>query len=83
MADRVGSLSPGTSADAIVADPAARNFAPRDDWPDQLVLNGRPGKLTDVFVAGRGLERSGRLCCLDTAVAAQEAEDAAARRAPR
>lgn len=79
MADTVGSLSPGKRADVIVIDPAALNFAPRFDWINQIVFNGRPENVRAVFVDGRPLKLNGRLVDIDTDGVVREAESAAAR----
>ncbi|MFI1285635.1 amidohydrolase family protein [Streptomyces sp. NPDC020858] len=79
MADTVGSLTPGKCADVIVIDPAALNFAPRFDWINQIVLNGRPENVRTVFVHGRPLKLDGRLVDVDPARVVHEAEAAAAR----
>ncbi|MER5761867.1 amidohydrolase family protein [Streptomyces sp. NPDC002082] len=79
MADTVGSLSPGKRADVIVIDPAALNFAPRFDWINQIVFNGRPENVRAVFVDGRPLKLDGRLVDIDTARVVREAESAATR----
>ncbi|MFE4265124.1 amidohydrolase family protein [Streptomyces sp. NPDC056883] len=79
MADTVGSLSPGKRADVIVIDPAALNFAPRFDWINQIVFNGRPENVRAVFVDGRPLKLNGRLVDVDTDRVVREAESAAAR----
>lgn len=79
MADTVGSLTPGKCADVIVIDPAALNFAPRFDWINQIVLNGRPENVHAVFVNGRPLKLNGRLVDVDPGRVVHEAEAAAAR----
>lgn len=79
MADRVGSLTPGKCADVIVIDPAALNFAPRFDWVNQVVFNGRPENVHAVFVGGRPLKLGGRLVDVEPGRVVREAEAAAAR----
>lgn len=79
MADTVGSLNPGKRADVIVIDPAALNFAPRFDWINQIVFNGRPENVRAVFVDGRPLKLDGRLVDIDTDRVVREAEYAAGR----
>ncbi|MCJ0871990.1 amidohydrolase family protein [Streptomyces sp. AP-93] len=79
MAHTVGSLTPGKRADVIVIDPAALNFAPRFDWINQIVFNGRPENVRAVFVDGRPLKLGGRLVGIDTDRVVREAESAATR----
>ncbi|MGR4878149.1 amidohydrolase family protein [Streptomyces sp. LARHCF249] len=79
MADTIGSLTPGKCADVIVIDPAALNFAPRFDWINQIVLNGRPENVHAVFVNGRPLKLDGRLVDVDPGRVVREAEAAASR----
>lgn len=79
MADKVGSLTPGKLADVIVIDPATLNFAPRFDWVNQIVFNGRPENVHAVFVNGRPLKLDGRLVDVDPDRIVREAEAAATR----
>ncbi|MER5871418.1 amidohydrolase family protein [Streptomyces sp. NPDC002044] len=79
MADEIGSLTPGKRADVIVIDPAALNFAPRFDWVNQVVFNGRPENVHAVFVDGRPLKLDGRLVDVEPGRVVREAEAAAAR----
>lgn len=79
MGDTVGSLTPGKRADVIVINPAALNFAPRFDWINQIVFNGRPENVRAVFVDGRPLKLEGRLVDIDTERVVREAESAATR----
>ncbi|MFF4601702.1 amidohydrolase family protein [Streptomyces sp. NPDC001339] len=79
MADRIGSLTPGKRADVVVLDPGTLNFAPRFDWTSQIVLNGQPPNVTDVFVDGRPLKSGGELPHVDVERVIHEAERAAAR----
>ena len=67
LADTVGSLTPGKQADLIVLDPAWPGFAPRWDWPSQLVFSAQPQMVEAVYVGGRALMRDGRLVGVDTA----------------
>ncbi|MEV0370387.1 amidohydrolase family protein [Streptomyces sp. NPDC050636] len=78
MADRIGSLTPGKRADVIVLDPGTLNFAPRFDWTSQIVLNGQPPNVSDVFVDGHVRKSRGELVHVDTARVVREAERAAA-----
>ncbi|MFE0378022.1 amidohydrolase family protein [Streptomyces inhibens] len=79
MADRVGSLTPGKRADVVVLDPGTLNFAPRFDWTGQIVFNGQPSNVSEVFVDGRLRKARGELVEVDTARVVREAERAAAR----
>ncbi|REK91778.1 5-methylthioadenosine deaminase [Streptomyces inhibens] len=79
MADRVGSLTPGKRADVVVLDPGTLNFAPRFDWTGQIVFNGQPSNVSEVFVDGRLRKSRGELVEVDTARVVREAERAAAR----
>ncbi|GAA2231989.1 amidohydrolase family protein [Streptomyces nogalater] len=79
MADQVGSLTPGKRADVVVLDPGTLNFAPRFDWVGQIVLNGQPGNVSQVYVDGRARKLRGKLVDVDTAEVVREAERAAAR----
>lgn len=63
--DRIGSLTPGKQADAIVIDPKALNFAPQLEQINQIVFNGQPDNVTWVFVAGRPLKARGKLVGVD------------------
>ncbi|WP_275307802.1 amidohydrolase family protein [Streptomyces yunnanensis] len=78
MADRVGSLTPGKRADVVVLDPGTLNFAPRFDWTSQIVLNGQPPNVSEVFVDGHLRKARGELLHVDTARVVREAELAAA-----
>ncbi|WP_433697270.1 amidohydrolase family protein [Nocardiopsis sp. CA-288880] len=78
-ADRLGSLTPGKRADVVVLEPRALNFAPRGDWPAQLVLNGRPDNVTDVYVDGIPRKSGGRLTGVDVPRLVADAEAAADR----
>ncbi|MFD9882705.1 amidohydrolase family protein [Streptomyces alboflavus] len=79
MADQVGSLTPGKRADVLVLDPGTLNFAPRFDWTSQIVLNGQPLNITDVYVDGRLRKTGGELVGVDTEKVVLAAEEAAAR----
>ncbi|MEU9121397.1 amidohydrolase family protein [Streptomyces sp. NPDC048506] len=78
MADRIGSLTPGKRADVVVLDPGTLNFAPRFDWTSQIVLNGQPPNVSEVFVDGHLRVSGGELLHVDTARVVREAERAAA-----
>ncbi|MET9604244.1 amidohydrolase family protein [Streptomyces sp. NPDC006512] len=79
MAGEIGSLTPGKRADVVVIEPAALNFAPRFDWVNQIVFNGRPENVDSVYVDGRALKSGGRLVGADPDRVVREAESAAAR----
>lgn len=79
MAEKIGSLTPGKRADVIVINPATLNFAPRFDWINQIVFNGRPENVHSVFVDGRPLKLDGRLVGVDPERVVREAEAAADR----
>ncbi|MEU9503600.1 amidohydrolase family protein [Streptomyces sp. NPDC048196] len=79
LADRVGSLTPGKRADVVVLDPGTLNFAPRFDWTSQIVLNGQPPNVSEVFVDGHLRKHRGRLIHVDPTHVVHEAERAAAR----
>ncbi|MEU7583527.1 amidohydrolase family protein [Streptomyces sp. NPDC041068] len=78
MADQVGSLTPGKRADVLVLDPGTLNFAPRFDWTSQIVLNGQPPNITDVYVDGRLRKTGGELVGVDPEKVVHAAERAAA-----
>ncbi|MGW0733068.1 amidohydrolase family protein [Streptomyces sp. NPDC002851] len=78
MADQVGSLSPGKRADVLILDPGTLNFAPRFDWTSQIVLNGQPLNVTDVYVDGRLRKTGGELVGVNTEAVVHAAERAAA-----
>ena len=67
LADIVGSLTPGKQADLIVLDPSWPGFAPRWDWPSQLVFGSGPQMVEAVYVGGRALMRGGNLVGVDAA----------------
>lgn len=77
MDDRVGSLTPGKRADAIVLDPGTLNFAPRIDWTSQIVLNGQPPNVSDVYIDGHRRKADGTLTGVDVERVVREAESAA------
>ena len=73
----IGSLTPGKRADLLVLDAAWMNFAPRWDWPSQLVFGGQPRMVRDALVGGEPLKRNGELVGADVAQAVADAEEAA------
>ncbi|RCG19428.1 5-methylthioadenosine deaminase [Streptomyces reniochalinae] len=77
MADQVGSLTPGKRADLLILAPGTLNFAPRIDWTSQLVLNGQPPNVTDIYVDGRLRKTRGTLVGVDEAEVVHQAELAA------
>lgn len=79
MQDVIGSLSPGKRADLIVIDPRAPNFAPRWNWLNQLVFNGRPENVEYVFVNGRVRKAEGRVLDVSAADLGREVDATAQR----
>lgn len=57
----IGSLTPGKKADLQVIDTQALNFAPKVDWPSQLVFNTQPVNVRWVFVNGVALKKDGKV----------------------
>ncbi|MFS8097960.1 amidohydrolase family protein [Lentzea alba] len=57
----IGSLTPGKKADLQVIDTQALNFAPKVDWPSQLVFNTQPVNVQWVFVNGVALKKNGKV----------------------
>jgi len=70
----IGSLTPGKRADLIVIDPEAANFAPKVDWPSQIVFNGQPRNVETVIVGGRLLKARGKVLGISEAVLVEQAE---------
>lgn len=79
LEQEIGSLTPGKKADVIIVNPSAVNFAPRWDWPSQIVFNGQPANVDYVFVAGRMLKEKGRLLGVSEQDVIAAAEQAATR----
>ncbi|MFT3770418.1 MAG: amidohydrolase family protein [Minicystis sp.] len=79
MQDRVGSLTPGKQADLIIINPSRANFAPRIDWPGQIIFNGRPENVEWVLVAGKALKKNGKLHGASEAEIVEAAEQVAVR----
>jgi len=79
MQDVMGSLSPGKKADLLIIDPRAPNFAPRWNWLNQLVFNGRPENVEYVFVNGRVRKAEGRVLDVSAVELGQEVDAAAQR----
>ncbi|MFC5112023.1 amidohydrolase family protein [Kibdelosporangium philippinense] len=57
----IGSLTPGKKADLQVIDTQALNFAPKVDWPSQVVFNTQPVNVQWVFVNGVPLKKEGKV----------------------
>jgi 5-methylthioadenosine/S-adenosylhomocysteine deaminase len=79
MSDRIGSLTVGKKADAIILDPGAVKFAPTFDAVSQIVLTAQPQNVEWVFVDGRALKRRGKLVGVDQDAIARNAQAAANR----
>ena len=82
MESQIGSLTPGKQADVIVIDPRTLNFAPQVAPVNQLITNGQPHNVKDVFVAGRLLKQNGTLVGVNVRTLIQNAQTAADRIAP-
>jgi 5-methylthioadenosine/S-adenosylhomocysteine deaminase len=82
MADQIGSLTPGKQADVIVIDPRTLNFAPAVSLVNQLITNGQPHNVKDVFVAGKQLKANGTLVGVNVTKVMRDAQTAADRIAP-
>jgi cytosine/adenosine deaminase-related metal-dependent hydrolase len=65
LGDKVGSLTPGKSADLILVPRQALNLAPMGDPVASLVLGGHAGNVEAVLVAGRAVKWGGRMLCCD------------------
>ena len=76
---RVGSLTPGKQADLIILNPETVNFAPRWDWPSQIVFNGQPQNVQWVFVSGQALKKDGKLVGANTSAIMKAAQQASTR----
>jgi 5-methylthioadenosine/S-adenosylhomocysteine deaminase len=79
LQDRIGSLTPGKQADLLVINPSRPNFAPRINWPGQIIFNGRPENVEWVFVAGKALKKHRKLHDVDEAEIVEAAEQVAVR----
>ena len=82
MESQIGSLTPGKQADVIVIDPRTINFAPSLSLVNQLITNGQPQNVKDVFVAGRPLKSNGELVGVNVKKVIKNAQSAADRIAP-
>jgi 5-methylthioadenosine/S-adenosylhomocysteine deaminase len=65
LADRVGSLEPGKSADLVAIDLSDLASQPVYDPASQIVYSASREQVTDVWVAGRRLVDTARLATLD------------------
>ena len=65
LLDRIGTLTPGKSADIILIDRHALNLAPMGDPVGALVLGGHAGNVVGVLVAGNAIKWNGRLLAAD------------------
>jgi cytosine/adenosine deaminase-related metal-dependent hydrolase len=65
LADRIGSITPGKSADLLLLPRSALNLAPLADPINALVLGGHAGNVEGVLVAGRAVKWNGRLTGAD------------------
>jgi hypothetical protein len=79
MQDVIGSLSPGKKADLLIIDSRAPNFAPRWNWLNQIVFNGRPENVEYVFVNGKVRKAEGRVLDMSAVDLGQEVDAAAQR----
>lgn len=74
MEDRIGSLTPGKSADLLILNPQKVHFAPLWDWLSQVVLNGRPSDVEYVFASGKALKVEGEVLNMSEAELVEEAQ---------
>ena len=65
LADRIGSLEPGKAADVVAIDMSDVATQPVHDVVSQVVYAASRAQVSDVWVAGRRLLRSGQLMTLD------------------
>jgi cytosine/adenosine deaminase-related metal-dependent hydrolase len=65
LGNRIGSISPGKSADLIFVPRDALNLAPLGDPMGALVLAGHAGNVDGAMVAGRVVKWNGRLTAND------------------
>jgi cytosine/adenosine deaminase-related metal-dependent hydrolase len=65
LGDKVGTLSPGKSADLILVPRHALNLAPMGDPVASLVLGGHAGNVEAVLVEGRPVKWNGRMLGCD------------------
>ncbi|GAA3010035.1 amidohydrolase family protein [Streptosporangium longisporum] len=61
MADRIGSLRPGSQADLVILRTGSLSLAPVHDPIGAVVTAAGPGDVDTVIVAGRVVKRAGRL----------------------
>jgi 5-methylthioadenosine/S-adenosylhomocysteine deaminase len=65
LADKVGTITPGKSADLILVPRHALNLAPMGDPIGALVLGGHAGNVEAVIVAGAAVKWNGRMIGTD------------------
>jgi 5-methylthioadenosine/S-adenosylhomocysteine deaminase len=65
LADKVGTITPGKSADLILVPRHALNLAPMGDPVGALVLGGHAGNVDSVIVEGRPVKWNGRMIGCD------------------
>ena len=66
LEDKIGTITPGKSADLILIPRHALNLAPMGDPIGALVLGGHAGNVEAVLVEGRPLKWNGRMIGIDT-----------------
>ncbi len=66
LEDKIGTITPGKSADLILIPRHALNLAPMADPIGALVLGGHAGNVEAVLVEGRPLKWNGRVIGIDT-----------------
>jgi cytosine/adenosine deaminase-related metal-dependent hydrolase len=66
LEDKIGTITPGKSADLILIPRHALNLAPMADPIRALVLGGHAGNVEAVLVEGRPLKWNGRMIGIDT-----------------
>ncbi len=79
MQERIGSLTPGKSADLLTLNPQKVHFAPLWDWLSQLVFNARPGDVGYVFVDSKALKAEGKVLNIDEEELLTEVQQASDR----
>ena len=67
LQDKIGSITPGKSADLILIPRHALNLAPMADPIAALVLGGHAGNVEAVIVEGRPVKWNGRMIGIDRA----------------
>jgi cytosine/adenosine deaminase-related metal-dependent hydrolase len=61
LSDKVGTLKVGKEADIVVLDARNINLTPMNNVPGTIVTMMNPRHVRDVFVAGKGVYRDGKL----------------------